>query len=281
MHIPLRRPSKLHRVAPRSRLRAMGLVAAACTALVLAACGGSGAGEVVAQVGGSTITRAAVSHWMATLAGGDYYELSANHSLPVGLVSDPPNYSACVSRLQAAAAGNLKASARLTPTNLLTKCRQINLALKIQATSYLLQAQQIISADRDEGLTVDEKEVEQLFDKIKDEQYPKEAALREYLTTRHETLADFMLVVLLDVIRQKAANKLAGGGTQASTRFAEAERRWIDKTNCSAGYVVQNCRQFKGEQKYPEGLSPAILMERVAALVTGRCTNLQACGAEL
>jgi len=277
MQIPSLKPTEPRRVVRRSKLRALALVAAALTVLGLAACGGSSTGEVVAHVGADAITRPLVSHWMSTLAGGDYYELSASHTLPGGLVSDPPNYSACVSHLQAAAVGNPKASASLTPTHLLLRCRQINLALKIQATIFLLKGQQLIDAYRQQGLTADEKEVQQLFEKIKAEQYPTQAALRQFLTSRHQTLADLKLVVLLDVLRQKGAKKVAAEGTQALGRLLEAERRWIAKTHCSSGYIVQNCSQFKGEQKYPGGLSPAILMEKVTALVTGRCTNLPAC----
>src|SRR5690242_17751751 len=68
-------------------------------AVGLTACGGGGggasgaSGDVVARVGGAAITRAAVSHWMATLAGGDYYELSGRRPVPTGLVSDPPDYA--------------------------------------------------------------------------------------------------------------------------------------------------------------------------------------------
>lgn len=278
MHTRAPDANKLRPAARKSALVFVTAGFAVCATVGLVACGGSGSGEVVAQVGGNAITRSAVSHWMLTLGGGDYYELSGRHVFPPGLVSDPPNYSACVSHLQAAAAGNPRASARLTPTNLLTKCRQINLALKVQATSYLLQAQQLIAAFRDEGITANENETQQLLNKIKAEQYPTQAALQQYLTSKHQTLADLRLVILLDVLRQKQASRVLAQGKQAIYRFVADERRWIARTKCSAGYVVQNCAQFKGEQTYPGGLSPAILMERVAALVTGRCTNLAACG---
>jgi hypothetical protein len=248
----------------------------------LAGCGSSGAasgspgGEVVAEVGGSPITRAAVSHWMGTLAGEDYYELSASHTLPAGLVSDPPDYAECVSRLQAAA-GNARAASSLTATGLLTKCRQINLALRIQAAGFLVQEQWLTSIARDEGIVASEQEVQTLFRRIRAEQYPTEADLRQYLASRRSSVADELVRIKEDVLGQRISKKLTAGGHRAATELMAIERSWTAKTSCSAGYVVEHCKQFKGEQIYPGGLSAAVLMEKVAALVTGRCTNLQAC----
>jgi hypothetical protein len=271
-----------HAVAKKT---GMALVAAALllAAIGLAGCGSSGAasgspgGEVVAEVGGSPITRAAVSHWMGTLAGGDYYELSASHTLPAGLVSDPPNYAACVSRLQAAVAGNARAASSLTATGLLTKCRQINLALRIQAAAFLVQAQSLTSIAREEGIVASEQEVQALFRRTRAEQYPTEADLRQHLASTRSSLADELVRVKEDVLEQRITKKLTAGGQQAAAEFAALQQSWTAKTSCSAGYVVEHCKQFKGTQIYPGGLSAAVLMEKVAALLTGRCTNLQAC----
>jgi len=251
--------------------------ALACAGLV--ACGGSGggSGEVLARVGETPITRSAVSHWMGTLAGGDYYELSGNHTLPAGIVSDPPNYAQCVARLQAADASNPRASS-VSPSELLTKCREINLALRIQAESYLLESQSLISVAHAEGITASEPDVQQLFSRIRAEQYPSTAELNRYLTSKRTSLADLLFVVKLDVLRQKETSKLTAGGKHVEAQFLAAQRQLAAQTSCNAGYVVHGCSQFKSEHLYPGSLSPAILMEQVAALVTGRCINQQACG---
>jgi hypothetical protein len=263
-------------------LRSVASLTLAVAALGLAACGGSGSGETVAQVGGSAITRTAVSHWMSTLGGGDYYELSGSHTLPAGLISDPPNYSRCVSTLEAASAASAHTdstlAAALTPTELLRKCRELNLALRTQATAYLVAAQWQAAVDRDEGITATEQEVQQLFEKVKAEQYPTAADLSQYLASHRSNLADFLFILKLDVLQSKAGSKLTGGDQQTAVAFSEAGRRWTAKTSCSAGYVVMHCKQFNGSQTYPGTLPPSILMEQVAALVTGRCINQAACG---
>jgi hypothetical protein len=256
-------------------------------AMGLAACGGSSspssstssssAGEVVARVGGSSITRAAVNHWMGQLEGEDYYELSHGHTVPAGLVSDPPDYAVCVSNLQAAAAGNPRAAKSLTPTALLTKCREMNVALRLQAVGFLVQEQWLTSIARDEGVVVGEPEVQRLFRRIRAEQYPTEADLRQYLASRRSSVADELVRAKLDLLGQRTLNKVGAGGTHAAAEFTAIQQKWTAKTSCSAGYVVEHCEQFKGSQIYPGGLSPAILMEQVAALVTGRCINRPAC----
>jgi len=265
----------------RSPLISLTLVVAA---LGLAACGGSDPSETVAQVGASPITRTAVSHWMSTLGGGDYYELSGSHTLPAGLLSDPPDYSRCVSSLEAAAApsarSGLTPAAALTPTELLRKCRELNLAVRTQTVAYLVAAQWQASVDSDEGITVTEGEVQQLFKKVKAEEYPTAGDLRQYLESHRSGLADLLFILKLDVLQQKASTKLTAGGQQAATEFAAAGRRWTAKTSCSAGYVVQDCKQFTGGATFSGTLPASILMEQVAALVTGRCVNRAACGKE-
>jgi hypothetical protein len=257
---------------------------AAVVALGLAACGGSGSSDTVAQVGGSSITRATVSSWMSTLGGGDYYELSGQQTLPAGLVSDPPNYARCVSTLETAIAASaqrgFKLPVALTPADLLRKCRELNQALRTQATTYLVQAQWEASVDRDEGIIASDQEVQQLFKKVKAEQYPTAADLRHYLASTRSNLADFLFILRLDVLQQKTTRRLGAEGQRVLAAFTEAGKRWTAKTTCSTGYVVEHCKQFRGGPIYADTLSPAILMEQVAALVTGRCVNQAACGKE-
>jgi len=274
---PLALP-KARRSTARITLIPLTAVAVALAAIGLVACGGSGPGDVVvAQVGGTPITRTAVSHWMATLAGSDYYELSRAQTLPAGLVSDPPDYSRCVASLQAAIPG--AGGTGSGPDELLKKCREINVALRIQAVGLLVQAQWLTSVDRQEGMTVTEQEVQQLFKQIRAEQYPTEVDLRGYLSGRRWSLPDLLLTVRLDLLGRDAESKIAAGGKQAA-EFADAEQQWAARTSCNAGYVVAHCKQFKGAEIYPDALSPSVLLEQVAALVTGRCINRQACGKE-
>lgn len=285
---PFTMMSPMSEIARRTALfiAMVGLIAA------LAACGGgskstassSGSGdssltgEVVAKVGDSVITKAEVNHWMTSLGGEDYYELSRRHTVPLGLVSDPPNYAACVANLEAAMGSTPPKGGSLpSAAQLLTKCRELNQAVKAQAVTFLVGNQWQINLDRELGLTASEAEVTRLFNKIKAERFPTAAALNAYLRPQRWTLADERLSVELDVLGQKYQHEIETGGKQAYAKFLLAAQRWTAKTDCRPGYVVSPCKQYK-EPKTPPTKSPAVLMEQVASIIIDRCTDRAACG---
>jgi hypothetical protein len=245
------------------------LVAIGC----LAACGGGAPADVVAQVGPTSITKTQVNHWMSTLAGGDFYEVSHHHTIPVGLVSEPPSLAACITRLQAAAPTAGKGAPRLSAAQLGGKCRQLNQAMKLQAVGFLVESQWIIALAADEGVKASDQEVKQLFSRIRAE-YPTQAAFQQFLGRNRRSLADELFVVKLDVLREKLSKKLTAGGKPMLAKLTDDGQRWTEKTSCRAGYVVAHCKQFKQELPHT---SPAVLLEQVAAITGLPCVNLPAC----
>jgi hypothetical protein len=215
---------------------------------------------------------------METLAGGDYYELSRAHVVPSGLVSDPPNYPRCVASLEAAQAASPKKLTHLTGLKLLAKCRLLYLQLRTQATAYLVKNAVLTASYREGGVTVSDAEVATAFARYKAETYPTSAQQQRFLAARKLSVADELLIIKMDLLAQKAQAKITTGGKQAFAAFLTAQQRWTTKTTCSAGYVVEDCQNYAGgTQPYGAAPSPAILMEQVAAIATGRCTNLAAC----
>jgi hypothetical protein len=208
---------------------------------------------------------------MGTLAGGDYYELSGRHAVPAGLVSDPPDYAGCVARLETAAAGSPTKGTKLTGTQLLAKCQQLYEALRLQAAAFLVRAQWIIGMAHEMGITVPDGEVLQSLKQSK-ARYPNETQFLRDLASRRESVSDELFILKLDLFSQKLQQKI---GTESS-KLTEAEQRWNAKTSCKTRYVVQHCKQYKGESSALP--SPAVLMEQVATIATGRCINLAACG---
>jgi hypothetical protein len=252
------------------------LVAISFSALAIGACGGSASSDVVATVGPNKVTKTALNHWIGTLAGGDYYELSHAHTLPLGLVSEPPNYPACLTRLESLARTASAGQSTRSSVSLLTKCRQLYQALKVQAMTYLVNADWLIGAYSDEGISVSDAEVMQRFNGNKPQQFPTEAALHQYLAERRWTLADELYVIKLDLLEQKAQNKLSTGGASLLRSYNEEALKWTSKTTCSPGYVVMHCKQYKNNTP-PSSPSPAVLMEQIATLNGVHCTNRQAC----
>jgi hypothetical protein len=259
----------------------LALSVASLAAAMLAGCSGGGvsSGDVVAQVGRDTINKAAVNHWMATLAGGDYNELSGGNTVPEGLASEPPSYAACVAHLEAAAASSVNSGSRPTGVQLLNKCHQLYRALRTQATAYLVSALWQVDLDRAQGVTVTDGEVQQYFKQLQSSHpyLSTESRVRNYFASRKLNLSDFFFVLKLDLLSQKIQQKFGGPGDRRFAKLNEAEQQWTAKTSCRSGYVVQHCKQYKGEPEYSSSPPPSILMEQVAALATGRCINRPAC----
>jgi hypothetical protein len=257
-----------------------GATTAVVTLLIAGAGCGGGSGDVVATVGGTPVTRVAVNHWMATLAGGDYFELSGQNAVPDGLVSDPPNYPRCVARLEAAAASSPKRfGTEPTGAQLLTKCEQLTEALRLQATEFLIRSQRLMAIARDQGVTASDNEIQHLFKRVNAEQFPRPGELQQYLASRKESVADDLFLLQLDLLSNKMQEKIDGGGQPARAKLAELERKWRARTDCHAGYVVEYCKQHtKGPVSTSNSPSAAVLMEQVATIATGRCINLAACG---
>jgi hypothetical protein len=234
---------------------------------------------MVAKVGSTPITKGQVSHWMSTLAGGDYYELSREHQLPAGLVSDPPRYSRCVAQLEAASAAAPRKLYELSGVQLLAKCRQLYQALRSQAAAFLVRALFVPGLASDLGVSVTDQEVRQFYKRTNAERFPSEAAVASYLSKRRASVSDEMLVAKLDLISQKTLAKVKAPGAGGFGAVSRAEARWTAKTSCKAGYLVEHCKGFKGEAPHTAANPAAsVLMEQVAALATGRCTNVAACG---
>ncbi len=270
------------RTVPRSIHLLLAIVAAGLAGMYIAACGAGGSSsDAVAHVGSTPITTSAVNHWMATLAGGDYHQLSAKHTIPDGLVSEPPNYPRCVAALEAAAARVPGRGLNLTGVQLLTKCRQLYQALRNQSVALLVNDQWLIALARDEGVTVSDADAMQLFKHVKAQEFPTEAAQRQYFASRKLSLADELFLLKIDLVEQKLVKKAEQGGKQTVASFNEAAQRWTAKTTCRPGYVVQHCKEYTGAPAPSPSHPPAsVMVEQVAAIATGRCTNRPACAGQ-
>jgi hypothetical protein len=260
-------------------------LALVATVGVLTACGSDAlSGDVVAQVGASVITKPELNHWMSTLAGGDFYEIALGHPLPRGLVSEPPNYDACATRLRAVAqsansdaANTALAAPEQSQAQLKTKCRQLYLAIRLQAITYLVESHWILeTAATGAGVTPTNAEVNAMLKQIKTNEYPRNGQFQRYLANSSRSLADELLVVRMDVVSRKLEQKVSDEGRQARLKLAEAGEKVTARTNCRMGYVVPHCRQFRTTKTTTS--SPAVLLEQVAALAGIRCVSRALCG---
>ncbi|HEV2974538.1 MAG TPA: hypothetical protein VGX69_06025 [Solirubrobacteraceae bacterium] len=210
---------------------------------------------------------------MATIAGGSYYELSGKQTVPEGLVSDPPNYARCVSRLEATAAAAPAKLYNVPTAHLLSKCREMYLALRHSAMELLIAVYFVIDLAQYLHISASDAEVLAAYRRSIAAQYPTPAALSASQVARRVTTSEELLLLKKDVLSEKILSKLKAPGEAGVLKKAEAAL--AAKIDCRSGYVVEHCGQFHSEPPVPSG---AVLMEQVAAIATGRCTNLPACG---
>ncbi len=260
----------------RRKGRLMLAVAFATAAAALAACGGGSHGRnrkssAVARVGGVPITRAVVGHWISALAGTDFYELSGGHTVPTGLISDPPNYQRCVATLQSAEKATSARGTDRTGTPLRTKCRQLYQSIKTQAIAFLVSAQWAISSDRDLGITASNSEVLRLFEQTKGKLYGSNTALQRFLSTRHLSFADLLLQTRLNLLGRKTVQRVGSTGDHRAlaAEFNETWARWDRRTSCNEGEIVQHCKQYRGGDTYPLSPPASVMVEQMAAIVDG------------
>jgi hypothetical protein len=239
-----------------------------------------GSGEVVARVGSIPITRTAVSHWITVLAAQDYYRLSHKRTIPVGLVSDPPRYGACVAELETAAGTAPHKVAPLSGVQLLGICRQLYQALRVQAVSLLVEIAMIEGWAAEEGIKVADDEVLQAYRRSMAELFPRQLEVTSYLTNRKTSISDELLATKHSLLTQRLRTKLLAQGSQrAASSLRQAIARWTAETDCRPGYVVEHCSQFPGVPAgSPASPSASVLIEQVAAISTGVCINKAACG---
>jgi hypothetical protein len=107
-------------------------------------------------------------------------------------------------------------------------------------------------------------------------EFPDSATLRRYLSERRMSFADLLVEERQDTI---AARLLSFVGRDQSRyrQLLAAAARWTQSTTCEPGYVVEHCRQFTSNTPKAAGASGVVIMEQIAALVTGKCYNLGAC----
>ncbi len=268
------------RAMRNAALRALVPIVGCLFAVGLAACGSTAAsspathahgdpvvalrGNVVAQVGGTVITKAMLGHEMSTIFGGDYYEINLRPA-PRALVSEPPNYPACLAQLKAIVRP-LPAGSRPPVAQLALKCQQVYQAIKLQALGVLLADQWYKGLDAAQGVTVSEAEAEHALAQVQASQFPKEGEFQSYIAERHWTVADELLLLTMDLLSTKIQEKIKTSGEPVSEALNRAAATWKAQTRCRTGYVVERCSQYTTSSVNLSTPSPAVLVEQLKAL---------------
>jgi hypothetical protein len=229
-------------------LRLLGAVAV----LMLALCGcGGGGSEVVAEVGHTAITRALLDHWTRIEAIVLYNQMPTS-PVPRGVVPDPPQYAACIAYLRATPYGLAAKKLVLTEAQLRSQCRARYQTVRQTALSFLITWNWIIGEGLERGVSASAAAIRARLEQVKHAEFTTEGAFKQHLALTGETISDRLLRAKVKIFSAELERKLLQGLTarqavQASKRFTvEFPRRWAAKTSCRRGYVVPDCRQYRG-----------------------------------
>lgn len=111
-----------------------------------------------------------------------------------------------------------------------------------------------IQEGKADGVNPSEAEVREEYARYSREQFPNPGEQQRHLANTGESVGDELLRVRTDMIGRRIFNNekrmLGGVATkaqlQAYARLAvAAEKQWIARTSCRAGYVAEDCRQYK------------------------------------
>jgi hypothetical protein len=215
-----------------------------CLAAGMLSCGGGT--DTVIRVSHSSISKADINHWMKVLVAGDYRG-ELGKPAPAGLVSDPPDYRACIK------AGNSLVRTRNTQGTA-TLCRQLHEAAKKQAVAFLTDALWHIEDAKEHGEAVTAREIARRFRLLQERERPGPGAMEHYLAEVHRTIADEYYLLKRNILTEKALVRLQREGLHLSGNKLAIARvtnewlaKWTARTSCQPGYVTQQCKQFKGE----------------------------------
>jgi Raf kinase inhibitor-like YbhB/YbcL family protein len=140
--------------------------------------------------------------------------------------------------------------------------RAARAALEHQVLGFLITSQWVLAEADHLGIGASEAEVRQRLHQVTGKQFPKAAQLKRYLASIGETEADLLMRVKGELLQAKISQHVTSGKT-ASTEphlllsdFQKSfEARWRARTSCDPGYVMEDCKEYKGAPHQPAASS--------------------------
>jgi len=202
--------------------------------------------ETIVEVAGHVIAKGTFEHWMHVTASRDY-ELRPRHPVPSWTLPDAPQYTRCIAHLKATA-GTLASAPPGTPEASLKKlCEQRYEELRQQVLGSLISGEWLIGEGETLGLTATQKAIEQRMERARRNGYHSEAEFQRDLSLAGETVADQLFRSKIKVFSEAIERRYTSKGAPAlQALISGLPKRWAAKTSCRPGYIVPNCRQYKG-----------------------------------
>jgi len=233
-----------------TRIRStMAAIASTCLAMGILSCGSSLPPDTIVQVGNQAITKAALDHWTrieAVLA----YDPDPTRPVPAGVVPDPPLYTACTRYLK-----RVKPAARAANITVIKReCEERYRHAREHVLNILITFRWMLQEGKKWNIYVPDRDAQRQLLEIKRAQFEgSEVKFDDYLKNTGLTLSDELLRIkenrISAELRQRlmTAKEASGEGMEGvEVYLREMPRRWTAKTSCHKGYVIPECKEYKG-----------------------------------
>lgn len=127
-----------------------------------------------------------------------------------------------------------------------------------QALGFLITSEWVLGEASGRHMSVSEAEVKRRYAQLVHQSFPKAGSLRKYLAKSGETEADLLARIKVELLASRIATKITSGksSSQRTPLLAAFEKsfqkHWKSLTSCNPGYVMEDCKQYKGK---PERLT--------------------------
>jgi phosphatidylethanolamine-binding protein (PEBP) family uncharacterized protein len=127
-----------------------------------------------------------------------------------------------------------------------------------RALGFLITSEWVVGEASARHISVSEAEVKQRYAQLVRQSFPKSGSLKKYLAKAGETEADLLARIRVELLAERIAAKVTAGksASQRAALLAAFERsfhaHWKAYTDCKPGYVMEDCKQYKGK---PEDLT--------------------------
>jgi hypothetical protein len=224
------------------------MVVAVCVSIagVLAGCGGSGGlpREVAVQVGSNAISTATVARWVPI----ETYLLDSDIPKtppPKGLIPDPPRYADCIAYEREQPAEKRHPS-KPTEAQLKDKCVQRWHYLRRHTLNNLILNEWLLGEAAERGIKVSSTEAREAMETNVHHLFPHPNEFHRYLSSTGLTEADELKRMKTGLIANKVYKTVILAGKTPQLEYTAFIKKWVAKTNCAAGYVIPDCKQYKG-----------------------------------
>jgi phosphatidylethanolamine-binding protein (PEBP) family uncharacterized protein len=127
-----------------------------------------------------------------------------------------------------------------------------------QVLGFLITSEWVIGEAAARKIAVSEAEVKRRFAQLVHQSFPKPGSIKAYLARSGETEGDLLARIKVELLASHIGARVTAGrsASQRSAVLAGFERNfhthWQQLTSCSPGYVMEDCKQYKGG---PENLT--------------------------